>query len=167
MNELIGNLHKDANYIKCVMQSMNQVIITFNEDGRVNMIENPNLLNLEELVLTMQLTSYEHWLGKQNSNLIDDIHSVFERQRMASSTNYEFIDQHKRSHFINYTIRPFVTSDHSHGGNLKVNTLPSRKMSNVSQKSYNSNISPPSGIILIMELTVPNRYLIEQLGMYI
>jgi transcriptional regulator with GAF, ATPase, and Fis domain len=107
MNELIKQLTEQKMstfYCKCILQSLNSVIITFDESGRVTSIDNPQLLHLQEQVPTMKLTSFEHWLGRHNSMISNDISNAITTGSTSAVAGYDFKIPGKPSVTVNSKI---------------------------------------------------------------
>jgi hypothetical protein len=100
----------------------------------------------------MKLTSYEHWLGRLNSSLSDDIKSVYLNGKSISVKSYEFKNS---SHLINYTIQRLISEEHNDNNTNLGNSF---DRFNIENTVYSH------GLIMTMEVATPNALLYEQLG---
>lgn len=94
--------------------------IILNETGRLVQILNPDLLDLRPLIPTMKLTSYEHWLGQDNAQLMTDISRASVAQQEYSATHCNFFFKGDATpRFISYNISPMQASTASPDINKK------------------------------------------------
>ncbi|KAJ3309655.1 hypothetical protein HDV04_005842 [Boothiomyces sp. JEL0838] len=174
---LVSELEATNFYNKCVSQTLHGSLLTLNETGRMVSIENANLLKIQDLIPTMRLTSYEHWLGKDNSSLVDDIAKTMVSGLPITVHNYLFtvmgVDNRPLQKVsVSYHIRKLKGStDNLNGSFLSSAATPlsRRRVSSIRKSSTTRNKSlskmqVPFGIMLFIELVTPNRLIIEQLG---
>ena len=73
LHSSLEEMTRSRRYLASMLQSVNSVVMTLSDDGRLVSINNAEAFDLSGIVSTMRLTSYEHWLGHENAQLIDDI----------------------------------------------------------------------------------------------
>ena len=123
----------------------------------------------------MKLTSYEHWLGRNNSVLVSDISQTLRKGKPCSVSNYSFFVVDHEPVQVNYSIRRLGGDAPSKSNSLGVPDSNRRKSSvhRVSARRSTAlaieqittqNYKVPLGAVLILELAMPNRYMMEQLG---
>ncbi|KAJ2998221.1 hypothetical protein HDV02_004723 [Globomyces sp. JEL0801] len=161
-------------YLNSILQSMNSVIMTLSENGKLMTMENGQLLKFEEIT-NMRLTSHEHWLGRLNSELSDDISKVILTNEIIHVTNYDFHLSKTSLVSINYFIRRIkdnATPTLKAESFLQLPTTAPKRRVSTAQSARNRSISAersssaqlPVSILVVLEISLPNRMLLEQLG---
>jgi hypothetical protein len=161
-------------YTKAILQSLPIVVITFDETGRVSTVENPQLLQLEQHLNTMRLTSFEHWLGRNNLQLSHHISQTLMTGKHTSVTNYDFSIQGNPTTQIKYSVRK-LSCDSQSSNQKSFPDLKGRKMSQAripassrASSLFEEMLQPPNttigGCLLVMEVTHPNQRVIDQLS---
>lgn len=105
----------------------------------------------------MKLTSYEHWLGRLNTSLSDDIKSVFLDGKSVSVKNYAFSFNKNPTYLINYTIQRLNSEENIDN---KIDIEKSFDRLNFKNTVYSHRL------IMTMEVASLNALLYDQLGRY-
>jgi hypothetical protein len=172
MSKLLGEQKTMVSYCKSILSSLNSVVITFDETGRVTTIDNPQLLNLEELLSTMKLTSFEHWLGRSNTQLANDISQALMLGKKVSVTSYDFAIQGKPAVQIKYTVKRLqsdstknVFLDKDVRGRRFSQRVPTSTRASINLEQLQQQASGlPLSCLLVMEVVHPNHRMIDQLS---
>jgi hypothetical protein len=165
-------------YYKSILQSLNSVVITIDETGRVTTVDNAHLLGLDDLLSTMRLTSFEHWLGRSNSQLTQDIQQALMIGKKSVVPSYDFCLPGKPSYQIKYTVRRLSTEhqgakksifleerDARAGRRISQSRIiPSARASMSVEHSFPNSLAPSLGCLLVMEISQPNHRMLEQLS---
>jgi hypothetical protein len=165
-------------YYKSILQSLNSVVITFDETGRVTTVDNAHLLGLDDLLSTMRLTSFEHWLGRSNSQLSHDIQQAILIGKKSTVPSYDFCLQGKQSYQIKYTVRRLSTESQAAKKSIfleerdaragrrisQSRVIPSARASMSVEHSIPNSITTSLGCLLVMEISQPNHRMLEQLS---
>ncbi|KAL5038714.1 hypothetical protein BDV3_001937 [Batrachochytrium dendrobatidis] len=156
-------------YISGVIQSLNSVILGLNDDGRLVFINNPDKFLLDEILHTMHLTSFEHWLGHDNSQLVDDIIRVKATLCPISGRNYALQLPNQSIRHVNYLIQ-HIAYDRKVDQRMEFHHITSTKrlstphLKKKQPKADTIELQTVTGIMLILDEITAESSLEESLG---
>ncbi|KAJ3327910.1 hypothetical protein HDU76_010904 [Blyttiomyces sp. JEL0837] len=108
--DMLRETSQVKNYLFMILQSITNVVITLDSQGRLSHINHPAKLEIEPLLDAMKSSSYEIWLGQENATLVADIQRAYQTPGgTIIAQDYELSLQGKLRN-VNYTIVQ-MTSD--------------------------------------------------------
>ncbi|KAJ3417077.1 hypothetical protein HDV05_006936 [Chytridiales sp. JEL 0842] len=110
-------------FLNRILQSITNVVITLDPQGRLLTVNHPAKLELTtEFLDLMRATSFEHWLGREeNGTLVADIQRVYRGEGTVMATDYELKLKGREGRNVNYTVVE-MTADG--GGGIGIATPP-------------------------------------------
>jgi hypothetical protein len=141
--------------------------MTLNMDGRLRSINNPALMQFNDTLSTMQLTSYEHWLGNENAQLVDDIANCISNGERMTATNFK-LQSRKESTFryINYNIQR-LTFDKKLDEIMQIKkstTTNTKSPKNPPEKAEDTDKQSIEGILIVMDEKSSTEFMLEILA---
>ncbi|KAJ3216146.1 hypothetical protein HDU67_009873 [Dinochytrium kinnereticum] len=144
------------NFLSMILQSITNVLT----------INHPAKLDMEEMIATMRLTSFDYWLGKENSILIADIQRAYRGEGTISAQDYELVLNDK-SRSVNYNIVQMTEQD---GDDAAISVISGEtEESRDSRDSKDSNRSERkrvTGVVIVMEDISKEKRVMNTLGRY-
>nr|KAJ3422883.1 hypothetical protein HK105_005831 [Polyrhizophydium stewartii] len=131
-------------------------------------INNPERMFMTSMLSTMRLTSFEHWLGHDNAQLVDDITRVQTTLMPVCGRNYPFVIANQPPRFVNYFIRR-ISYDAEIDSLMEVRkTAASSRIHSSQQKKKLEEQIPEApavtGLLVILEEITSETSLEETLG---
>ncbi|KAH9265339.1 hypothetical protein BASA83_011151 [Batrachochytrium salamandrivorans] len=155
-------------YMISILQSINSVVISLNDDGRLVSINNAECMNFSQSLTSMRLTSFEHWLGHENSQLVSDIMRVQTTSIPISGRNYPFKLGNNPTRYINYSIQK-LSYDYEVDRQMEVQVpRSSGRAGDPNRQSFQkedmSSFPHITGVLLVLDEITPQSSLEETLG---
>ncbi|KAH6587857.1 hypothetical protein BASA50_011048 [Batrachochytrium salamandrivorans] len=155
-------------YMISILQSINSVVISLNDDGRLVSINNAECMNFSQSLTSMRLTSFEHWLGHENSQLVSDIMRVQTTSMPISGRNYPFKLGNNPTRYINYSIQK-LSYDYEVDRQMEVQVpRSSGRTGDPNRQSLQeediSSFPHITGVLLVLDEITPQSSLEETLG---
>jgi nitrogen fixation/metabolism regulation signal transduction histidine kinase len=92
------------NYLNMILQSITNVVLTLNSEGKLSHINHPSKMNVEvRLMDAMKATHYTEWLGTENATFVADIERAFNGSATIIAQDYE-LNFGGTVRNVNYTI---------------------------------------------------------------
>ncbi|KAJ3118903.1 hypothetical protein HDU96_006554 [Phlyctochytrium bullatum] len=146
------------NFLSMVLQSITNVVMTLDKSGRLLTINHPSKLEMDDMIATMRLTSFDYWLGKENSILIADIQRAYRGEGTISAQDYELV-LNEKSRNVNYTIVQMTEISNVDGGDL----LSENSSEHEDLKSDKKKVT---GVVIVMEDISKEKRVMNTLGRY-
>ncbi|KAI8925193.1 hypothetical protein BC831DRAFT_436089 [Entophlyctis helioformis] len=164
----LGEMIRSRTYMSAMLQSMNSVVLSLNTDGRLVSVNNPDRMGFTGMLSTMRLTSFEHWLGHDNAQLVDDITRAQVSLMPVSGRNCPLVVTNQPIRFVHYYIRR-IAYDPEIDRLMEVRKTKAASRINTGKKARPieeqiPEAPPVSGILVILEEVTPESSLEESLG---
>ncbi|KAJ3323306.1 hypothetical protein HDU76_013686 [Blyttiomyces sp. JEL0837] len=102
--DMLRETSQVKNYLSMILQSITNVVLTLDSQGRLSHINHPSKMDMESMLDQMKLQHYEVWLGESNATFIADIQRAFNTPRgTIIAQDYELTLAGKVRN-VNYTI---------------------------------------------------------------
>ncbi|KAJ3173290.1 hypothetical protein HK101_011077 [Irineochytrium annulatum] len=95
--------NQTKNFLSMILQSITNVVLTLDENGRLMTINHPAKLDMDDMLATMRLMPFDFWLGHENAILIADIQRAYRGEGIISAQDYE-LNLNDKVRSVNYTI---------------------------------------------------------------
>ncbi|KAJ3106152.1 hypothetical protein HDU97_006969 [Phlyctochytrium planicorne] len=148
------------NFLSMILQSISNVVITLDKNGRLLTINHPAKLEMEDMIATMRLTSFDYWLGKENSILIADIQRAYRGEGTISAQDYELVLNDK-SRSVNYNIVQMTDQAKSESDDSL-----SSADSGDGEESVKGERKRVTGVVIVMEDISKEKRVMGTLGRY-
>ncbi|KAI8852671.1 hypothetical protein BC829DRAFT_424823 [Chytridium lagenaria] len=150
------------NFLSMILQSITNVVITLDKNGRLLTINHPAKLEMEEMIATMRLTSFDYWLGKENSILIADIQRAYRGEGTISAQDYELV-LNEKARSVNYNIVQMTEQSKVDGSDDSSSSIVSTTETEDSNRSERKKVT---GVVIVMEDISKEKRVMSTLGRY-
>jgi adenylate cyclase len=144
------------NYLSMILQSITNVVLTLDGQGRLSHINHPQKMDMEARLDELKLQHYEEWLGPDNTTFIADIHRAYSiSSGIVMAQDFE-LNLWGKKYNVNYTIVQ-MTSE------VSVNTSSSKDNKRTTDGNISSN---NSGVVIVLEDISSEKRALMTLGRY-